>query len=130
MNIIKKYTLSNGLIIDVFDKTFCYFGEYFTVVLDFFSEIAVKEEYFGNSLEFDTASKLLGKKQNYIRTIKREGVYQTEIDKIKSELIHYFEEHSLDYLKKESFAKKFILKRFKEEQRKSEIKKLRSKLVE
>lgn len=129
MNIIKHYSLSNGLEISIVDRTFRYFGNYFTVFLELEAKVAVKKEYFENSDEFDNAVKLIGREQVYKREIKRQGVVEEELGKIKDEVIKYFEEHSISYLEKETFLKKFIFKRIKEEQRKAEIRKLRDKIA-
>jgi len=130
MDCLRSYTLNNGLLVNVINKTSRYFGEYFTVFLELISEIPVKREYFSTDVDFMDACSLLGEKQLYVRQIKKHGVYEKDINAIIEEALKYFEEHSLPYLNHEQFLRKFIIKRFKEEKRKVEIKKLRDKISE
>lgn len=126
MNLLKKYLLENGLEVKVFDKTYRYFADYFTVLLELKAEVEVREDYFDTNDMFKRAKSLLGEKQNYIRELKREGVYEKDVENVKEELLSNFERHSINYLSRSSFLKKFILKRLKEEERKAEIERLRT----
>lgn len=128
--ITKTYNLKNGLTIIIYDRTFLYFGTYYTVFFELVAEVPVKTEYFDNEKDFDEALVLLGDKQYYRREIKKEGVYQEELSKAKEEVLKYLEEHSLNYLGKTTFLEKFIKQRWREEKRKKEIELLREKIVE
>lgn len=130
MDCLRSYSLDNGLAVNIINKTYRYFGGYFTVFLELISEIPVKREYFASDEDFENALSLLGEKQIYCKEIKRHGVYEEDINSVIDVTIKYFEENSLPYLNKDQFLKKFILKRFKEEHRKAEIRKLRDKITE
>lgn len=130
MDCLRSYSLDNGLAVNIINKTYRYFGSYFTVFLELISEIPVKREYFASDEDFENALSLLGEKQIYCKEIKRHSVYEEDISNVIDVTIRYFEENSLPYLNKDQFLKKFILKRFKEEQRKAEIRKLRDKITE
>lgn len=127
---IKEFILENRLKVKIFDTTFRYFGGYFTVQLKLMSAVTVMEEYFDVQEEFINAKKLLGEYQYYERNIERRGVFEKDLDNVKAELMSFFEENSIPYLKSPNFLKKFILKRYKEMLRREEIKRLRDKVIE
>lgn len=127
---IKEFILANGLKVEIFDTTFRYFGGYFTVQLKLKSAVTVREEYFDTKEEFTNAKRLLGEYQYYERNIERRGVFEKDLENVKAELMSFFEENSMTYLKSPNFLKKFIRKKYKEMLRREEIKRLRDKFVE
>lgn len=129
-NILKEYELSNGLKVTIYDETVRYFCNYFNIVLRLSSPISIEETLFDDKKLYDEICSLLGKKIVYTKTIAKNAIIDTELDKIKELILKDFEQNSLPYLSKNSFIKKFILKKLKDRKRELEIERLRRELSE
>ncbi|MCX7771193.1 MAG: hypothetical protein N2202_08980 [Proteobacteria bacterium] len=126
--ILKEYHLSNNLKVTIFDETTRYFCNYFNVILELRVPINIDESLFEEKTEFEEVCNLLGKKLIYSKIITKNAVIETELDKVKEMVIKDFEKNSLPYLEKNSFIRKFILKKLKEKKRELEIERLRREL--
>lgn len=129
-NILKEYELSNGLKVTIYDETIRYFCNYFNVILKLTSPIIIEKSLFDDEKLFEEICSLLGKKIVYTKTIIKNAVVDIELDKTKGLILKDFEQNSLPYLSKNSFVKKFILKKLKEKKRELEIERLRRELSE
>lgn len=128
--ILKEYKLSNGLKVTIFDETIRYFCNYFNVVLKLSSPINIERSLFNDVNLYNEVSNLLGKKVVYTKIINKNAVIEVELDNIKNLILKDFEQNCIPYLSKDSFIKKFVLKKLKEKKRGLEIEKLRRELSE
>lgn len=128
--ILKEYKLSNGLKVTIFDETIRYFCNYFNVVLKLSSPINIERSLFDDENLYNEVSNLLGKKVVYTKIINKNAVIEVELDNIKNLILKDFEQNCIPYLSKDSFIKKFVLKKLKEKKRELEIEKLRRELSE
>ncbi len=78
--VFKKYNLKNALTVVIRDRTYRYFGGYFTVFLELVAAVPVKESYFNTKEEFEEALSLLGEKQKYRKELKKQGVYESNLE--------------------------------------------------
>jgi oligoribonuclease NrnB/cAMP/cGMP phosphodiesterase (DHH superfamily) len=128
--IVKVYKLSNGLNVYIYDETVRYFCNYFNVILKLSAPINISISIFDDIEQYKEVKKLLGEKVEYFRMIKKNAVVEDMLNSIKEEMLKDFEENSLPYLAKNSFIKKFILRRLKEKKKELEIERLRKELSE
>ncbi len=126
--ILKEYILSNGLKVIIFDETIRYFCNYFNVVLKLYSHINIDSSIFDDEHLYNEVMNFLGDKLVYTKTITKNAVIEVELDSVKKIVLKDFEQNCLPYLSKQSFIKKFVLKKLKEKKRELEIERLRSEL--
>ncbi len=126
--ILKEYILSNGLKVIIFDETIRYFCNYFNVVLKLYSHINIDSSIFDDEHLYNEVMNFLGDKLIYTKTITKNAVIEVELDSVKKIVLKDFEQNCLPYLSKQSFIKKFVLKKLKEKKRELEIERLRSEL--
>ena len=126
--ILKEYILSNGLKVIIFDETIRYFCNYFNVVLKLYSHINIDSSIFDDEHLYNEVMNFLGDKLIYTKTITKNAVIEVELDSVKKIVLEDFEQNCLPYLSKQSFIKKFVLKKLKEKKRELEIERLRSEL--
>lgn len=129
-NILKEYELPNGLKVTIYDETVRYFCNYFNVILKLSSPIIIEKKLFSDEKLYDEIFSLLGGKIIYTKTITKNAVIDVDLDRAKELILKDFEDNSLPYLSKDSFIKKFILKKLKEKKRELEIERLRRELSE
>lgn len=129
-NILKEYELPNGLKVTIYDETVRYFCNYFNVILKLSSPIIIEKKLFSDEKLYDEIFSLLGRKIVYTKTITKNAVIDVDLDRVKELILKDFEDNSLPYLSKDSFIKKFILKKLKEKKRELEIERLRRELSE
>jgi hypothetical protein len=106
---IKEIPLANGLVIRFFNRTSHYYGDFYRVKLEINCEIPVRAEYFANEDALAEAMAIFGKPLVYGRSVEQMGVPSTEIDRVLSRLMAFFEEHSLSYFATASFPQKYVL---------------------
>lgn len=109
---IRKFALSNGLVLFVHDATRRYYEDYHLVRLEVAGEIPLSEEFFDDKESFVEAMRLLGEAVIYRRLLERMGVPYQEIDRAREYLIRSFESHSLRYLSNDGFPGKFVRSQF------------------
>lgn len=127
MNTLKEYKLSNGITVEIFDKTYRYFGEYFFVELELRAEAPFARDMFDTEEDYAEAQEICrNDKPVYKRTLTQRGVYETDMDSAKAKLVKFFEENSLPYLEKPDFPKKLTTGKLKELRKKEEIERLRA----
>ncbi len=127
MRLIKEYNLKNGLKLQLFDKTFRYFGDYFFIEIEavFSIPFSFIENHVHENLKGCLNDRLIFKKY-----LSKKAVYETELEKEKALLIENFENTGLSYLKRDSFIEKFIKKEIEKIKKRKEIEELRRKLSE
>jgi hypothetical protein len=131
MTKLKEYKLSNGLTVEILDKTYRYFGDYFFVELELNVCVTVAKNMFDTEDVYTEARGILkNDKPVYKRALTQRGVYEKDMDAAKEKLIKFFEENSLPYLEKPEFPKKFVFGKLKEAKKKLDIQSLREKLGE
>jgi len=128
--LIKEYKLSNGLNVYIYDESVRYFCNYFNVILKLSAPINISSSVFEDIKQYEEVKELLGEKVEYLRIISKNAIVEDLLDFIKESILKDFEENSLPYLAKNSFIKKFILKKVKEKKRELEIERLRKELSE
>lgn len=80
---IRKFLLSNGLVLVVHDATRRYYEDYHLVRLEIAGTIRLCEEFFDDAESFAAARRLLGETVVYRRVLERMGVPYNQIVSVR-----------------------------------------------
>lgn len=108
-NCVRKFELSNGLTVFIYDATRRYYEDYHLVRLEIVCEARVLPEYFDNDELFAEARSLLGESAVYRRLVEKMGVPYGEIEAAREGLINGFEGSACNYFSTEGFPRKLVL---------------------
>lgn len=108
----RKFELSNGLTLFVYDTTRRYYEDYHLVRLEIVCETPVLAEYFDTGVLFSEARALLGESAVYRRLLEKMGVPYREIGVARESLVADFENNVLRYFSTEGFPRKLVLSEF------------------
>ncbi len=113
--LIGTWRLSNGLSVEVADRTRLLDGGYYQIRLVITSRIPVREEYlaeFKNNPLYKRVLEKLMPAVAYTREIVKTGVEERELSDEKTFLINQFEKNALVYFEREDFPAKYVQKQF------------------
>ena len=108
----RKFELSNGLTLFVYDATRRYYEDYHLVRLEIVCETPVLAEYFDTDEQYSEARELLGESVVYRRLLEKMGVPYREIAVARESLVKGFENNALRYFSVEGFSRKLVLSEF------------------
>ncbi len=114
---IRSWHFANGLVAEMKDETFNYFGDYHNIKLVIYCRIPVQEAYldpFRDRLYYHEVRKMLDGANEYRREIVKAGVAGKDLDATKSFLIDSFEKNALIYFERDDFPRLFTEKKFLE----------------
>jgi len=105
--IIETVTLGSGLSIILLDQTRHYFGGYFHVKVLVYCDIPLEQRFFESDTEYSNAVKKMGTTVRFERVLDKMAVPESEIDRVRSQLIQAFHETTKAYLSTPGFAPRF-----------------------
>ena len=131
--VIRRWTLRNGLQLEALDESRNYYGGYWNVRVVVRGEVGVERIYLQGLLDdplAEEALKELGEKVQYRRELTKMGVPEGEVERVKGDLLAYFEENALPYIEHEKFPERFVRRQFEETLKEVRIRKMREELNE
>lgn len=110
--LLKGWTLSNGLVLEVHDESAQYYADFWNLKVVIKGRVKVQSEYLkaifpANPFEQE-AKATLGSEVAYQRELTRIGVREVEKEKNIQKLLGSFEENTLPYLNHPSFPEKLV----------------------
>jgi hypothetical protein len=108
-NLLREVLLPNGLILQYFDHTRNYYGDYYLVRMEIAFNVPVLAEYFKDRETYVEAKRILGEEIAYSRIEEQMGVPSSNIDGVMDRLIANFTDHALPYISSGNFPHKFVL---------------------
>jgi len=113
-DLIEKLTLSNGLIVEFWDRSGRDKWGLWTVHLFIKSNVSIKEEYFSDladsQREYQRALNIFGSEITYTYDKSRAHVLEESKTTVFNGITQRFRDVVINYLSREDFPKKFILK--------------------
>ena len=104
---LREIPLGNGLSLEVRETARRYFGDYFTVQVEFECRIPLERRFFEDDSSFEAFSGMANP-VHYRRTIQRTGVPSSRVATAKEEIIGNFLENAQSYLSSPLFPRKVI----------------------
>jgi hypothetical protein len=106
--LIKECSLGSGVTAYVRDCTRHYFGGYYHVRIQVSAEIPVSADAFAAASEYEDAVVRLGPFVTFKRTLEKMAVPDTELVKVRQQLLTAFDANVLPYLQRADFAPSFV----------------------
>jgi len=110
--LFRSECLENGLVVDFFDRSNRYFGDYHRLCLEVRCRIPLTIDLFRDSVdpaeELRRAAELLGTEAVFRRTLERMGVEGAAVERTRAELVESFLRSNLAYLGSSAFAPRFV----------------------
>lgn len=104
--------LDNGLIVEFFDRSNRYFGDYHRVCIEVRCRVPLAGEYFAGAadpaLELKSAVALLGHEVVFSRLLEKMGVSGAEVEAARQGLIDHFIRGPLSYMGGSGFPRRFV----------------------
>lgn len=97
-----------GLSLELLDQTRHYFGGYYHVKVCARCDIPLKRDYFEDDAEFSRAVANMGMSVRFERILEKMAVPESEVESVRSRLIHSFHETTGTYLSNPDFAPRFV----------------------
>jgi len=111
-SLLRSLRLDNGLIIEFYDHSNRYFGDYHRVCVEACCRVPVTPEWFATSVdsdvEFRTAQAVLGHEAVFIKRLERMGVAGAAMAEAREDIIESFIRSSVAYLSSGAFPSRFI----------------------
>ncbi len=120
---VERFTLANGLVFTVFDRTRAYYGDYHRVVLEVVCDVPLVRDQFASDEDFADGKLLLGESVRYCRVLEKMAVPLIALDLARRDLLAGFRFQAERYLALETFPAKLVLS----EREKARKKDLRNK---
>lgn len=130
--VIRTWSLRNGLKLEVVDLSQNYYGGYWNVKLVVKGRVRVEPPYLDGLMAdplAEEARRELGQEVEYRRELTRIGVAEEELEQAKGELLSYFEENALRYMQHEAFPQRFVRRRFEEVLKELRIRRLQEQMA-
>jgi hypothetical protein len=109
---LRSVWLDNGLIIEFFDRSNRYFGDYHRVFVEARCRVALHLDCFAGSAdpaaELQSARAVLGNEVVFVRKLEKMGVAGEAVERTREALIDSFIRSSLPYLSTLAFPGRFI----------------------
>ncbi len=115
MNVLKEWTLRNGIQMKIIDETVRYYGDYHNVKLILIATVPIKEGYlscFKDSPYYERILELLVPSREFRREFLKVGVSGEVLERTKQEIVENFEKNALLYMEKDHFPAKFAKSEF------------------
>jgi hypothetical protein len=114
MGSFRTETLPNGLILEFFDKSNRYFGDYWRVALEARCRVPVFLALPPGTPESDQARTLLGDAVVFTRPLEKMGVPSAEVEEVRSALVGNFLATVGIYMGTPDFPPRFVRQRLAE----------------
>lgn len=110
--LLKGWTLSNGLVLEVHDESAHYYADFWNLKVVIKGRVKVQSEYLKAICPADPfeqeAKEILGCEVSYHRELTRTGVRGVEKEETIQKLLGSFEENTLPYLNHPSFPENLV----------------------
>jgi len=111
MEPFRTIPLDNGLIIELYDQSNRYFGDYHRIKVDVRCDIPLVKRFFdgddGNP-ELERARKLYGDTIRFERSLEKMGVAGADVDATRESLVENFVTSTVAYLEHPEFVKRYV----------------------
>lgn len=118
--LIGTMNLSNGLTVYFYDQTVGILGDRCQVKMVISIPVEIKREYFENAdspgTTYDKFVSVVGKTVHFQTSRLRNFIDRSEVDQTLVELKEEFIRSNLDYISRPHFARRFVLKMYRERQ--------------
>jgi hypothetical protein len=110
--LLKEWTLANGLVLEVHDKSAQYYADFWNLKVVIRGTVKIQPKYIKAicaSTPFEQeVTEALGDEVVYRRELSRRGVRETEKEQTIQKLLSSFKENTLPYLKHPAFPEKLV----------------------
>lgn len=111
--LIRTENLRNGLVIEFFDRSNRYFGDYHRVCVEVRCRIPLPIDLFAETAapeaELQAAKTLLGNEVVFSRVLEKMGVAGAEVEAVRQSLINNFIRGALSYMGGPDFPRRFVV---------------------
>ena len=114
MNLVKETTLSNNLILQVWDGSRAIASDTTKVELRVMINVAVKKEYFSDPADFQQVVAVFGQEISYEYTKERTFVSTPDSKRVFDELLEDFRRDSLPYISRSDFPARFAMSKLRD----------------
>jgi len=112
--LLKRQVLDNGVVVEFFDRSNRYFGDYHRICIDVSCRIRLSVDVFRTTgdaeAEYRKASTALGDEAVYRRTLERMGVPGAEVEETCQRMVDEFCQTNFSYLGSPEFPARFVAK--------------------
>jgi hypothetical protein len=109
---LRSVRLDNGLIIEIFDRSNRYFGDYHRVYVEARCRVVLHLDNFAGSAdpaaELQSARAVLGNEVVFVRKLEKMGVAGEAVERTRETLIGSFIRSSLSYMSTPAFPGRFV----------------------
>ncbi len=102
--------LANGLILEFFDLSNRYFGDYWHLCLEVRCRVPLAADSLAEA-ELERARALLGESIDYSRRLERMGVPSDEVSRVRQQMVEAFLANARPYLSNPAFPGRLIASR-------------------
>lgn len=110
--LIRTEHLTNGLIVEFFDRSNRYFGDYHRLCVEARCRVPLTPECFScsgdSTAEFHSAVAVLGKEVVFVRILEKMGVAGESLESAREALVDSFIRSSFPYLNNPAFPQKLV----------------------
>ena len=117
MRLVEEITLSNNLVVEVWDNSRPISDDTVQVRLVIKIKVAMKEEYFSEPEHCEQVKKVFGHEIYYEYQKERTFVNKNEKDRVFNEFLNDFKKDSLPYMAKPQFPSRFAMSKYEEIQK-------------
>jgi len=114
MNLVEEITLSNNLIMQVWDGSRAIASDTTKVELRIVIDIAVRKEYFNDPEHLQQVAAVFGPEISYEYTKERTFVDTTNREMVFNELLEDFRKDSLPYISRTDFPARFAMSKLRD----------------
>jgi hypothetical protein len=111
-NVLRSVQLENGLLVEFFDRSNRYFGDYHRLCVEARCHVPLNLECFAGSVdpvaELQAAKTVLGNEVVFARTLEKMGVAGEAVERAREVLVDSFIRSSLPYLDTPTFPRMFV----------------------
>ena len=112
--LLDRQVLENGVVVEFFDRSNRYFGDYHRICIDVSCRIPLSAEIFGTAGDAEDkvrkARSVLGDEAIYRRTLDRMGVAGAEVEETRQRMLDEFSRSNFPYLGSSEFPARFVAK--------------------
>ncbi len=110
--LIRTIHLDNDLVVEFFDRSNRYFGDYHRLCVEARCRVPLTPECFAGSVdpdaELQAAKTVLGNEVVFARTLEKMGVAGEAVERAREVLVDSFIRSSLPYLDTPTFPRRFV----------------------
>lgn len=111
--LLRTEHLDNGLVVEFFDRSNRYFGDYHRICVEVRCRVSITEDFFAEAAdpagELESARALLGNAATFSRVLEKMGVAGAEVEAARQGLIENFIRGTLSYMGGSDFPRRFVV---------------------